>query len=252
MLGISCNTGTAENKAASSAGDTAARMADPKMNEPAKVESGKNEPVTDTLFGNSKFKSILKVTVLPTADGGALDDSEVKAFKYPDYIATDSNIKWAGKIAALGAAYEVWLAPAGWTGKGDAGADRGKRIQLFPPGGESLNGAYISYYEEPACVGCILSSAGLYFAAARKVYNENFNDDGTNPIKIPDGLKVKRASSNIVTYMLPAKNGLTTHGVAIYRGEEDYFEATFVFPEDQSALSDFLLNYYLSVVKASQ
>ncbi len=217
------------------------------------VVAAKQEPVntTDTLFGTSKHKAILSVTVLPTSDG-VLEDSEVNAFKYPDSVAIDSEPEWNGKIAAFGAAYEVWLAPVGWTGNGRAGADGGKVIELFPPGGDSLTGAYVSFYEEPACVGCILSNAGEYFADARKAYNENYNDDGASPIKIPAGLKVARISSKIVTYTLPVKNGLTIHGIAIYRGEEDYFEAKFVFPEEQSVMRDHLLNHYLSWLKSVQ
>jgi len=217
----------------------------------ASCKSAKNDDKTkatakDIASAINHVKTPLLVKVLPTTDG-IEDDSVVKAFKYPDSIWVDDA---PGKeLAAFGAAYDVWLGAQGWTGKGAMGADGNVAVELFPPGAEDLSGPHISYYYVPACVGCILSSAAEYFPGAMEEYNKEYNQDNKSPIKIPDSIKITHLSPSVIMYTLPSKNGLLTQGLAHYEGTENYFEATFVLPTQQSALSDFLMHYYIAEIK---
>jgi uncharacterized protein DUF4850 len=218
----SCNTSTPVNKTQVRTADTAKAIVE------AKIE--------------------LKTIVLKT-DDGILEDSEVNAFKYPASLIVDSAGNWGDKLAAFGAAYQLWLGLNGWAGKGAAGADGNVAVNLFPSGGDDAPGPCIVYYEAPACVGCVLSSAAQYFPEAMKEYNAEYNQDSTDPIRIPNGIQVRKISANIIIYTLPTKNGLLTQGVACYNGLENYSEAKFVLPTEQSELSDFLVKYYIAHLK---
>ena len=202
-------------------------------------------PTADTAKAIVEIKMELTTIVLKT-DDGILSDSEVNAFKYPASLTVDSPGRWSDKIAAYGAAYQLWLGLKGWTGTGASGADGNAAVNLFPPGKEDGSGPHIVYYQAPACVGCILNSAAPYFPEAMKEYNAEYNQDSTNPIEIPDGIQIRKISPNIVIYSLPAKNGLLTQGVSCYNGLENYSEAKFVLPAEQSELSDFLIKYYIA------
>ena len=245
MLFASCSSGQKNNHAKANSADSPGKRSFMHTDSVAVKINEPTAPVTDTMFGNLDVKSVLKLNVLPTSDGLA-DDSEVNAFKYPDSVAIDSVPGWNNKIAAYGASYREWLGPKGWTGRGEAGANGGIMVYLFPPGGKEDSGAYISFYDEPLSHESILSNAGQYFSSARKAYNSEYNEDGTDPIKIPGGLKVKRMTHSVVTYTLPVKNGLLTQGVAYYNDTKGigYLEAKFTLPAAQNGLSNFLLKYY--------
>ncbi len=206
-----------------------------------KVETRDIETPNATKNNN---KTELPVVVLPTIDG-ILEDSEINAFKYPqkDTIETDSINN--NLIGAYGSAYLVWIGPVGWTGKGLSAADGSVNITLHPLTDSSESGPQVSYIEIPACQGCILDAAAQYFPEALNDYNESYNEDNNNPIKIPDGLLRKYLSSTLITYTLPNKNNLLTYGVVYYMpssSSEDayYTEARFILPENETKLAEFL------------
>ena len=192
----------------------------------------------------------LIVTMLPTVDG-SMDDSEVNNFVYPteDTLDVDSM---NGLIGAYGTAYKVWIGPKGWTGKGESGADGNTVATLYPPPftGSSDSTPHVSYYEVPACWGCMLFAAAPYFPRAMKEYNENFNADNKDPIKIPDGIQIHQISATLITYTLPVSHHLLNCGVAYYlpageEGDAYYKEAHFVLPENETKLADFLVKDFI-------
>jgi hypothetical protein len=200
----------------------------------------------------------LPVTILPTSDG--YSGEGMYADKYPSTFSVENATGFADQIAAYGAAYHVWIAPQGWTGLSGSGVDGNISVDLYPPGlgayggdvGVPNGGPHITYYEVPGCVGCMLDGAAQYFANAMQQYNSMYNSDGSNPITIPQGLKITPISSTLVTYTFPDENGLSIHGVAYYNpGVQNmqgafYAEARFILPKAQADLSDFLSKIFIN------
>ena len=214
----------------------------------ATTDTTKTKVTTNKALANNITE--LGVTVLPTVDG-ILDDSEVNNFVYPakDTVYADSM---NSQIAAYGTAYKVWIGPKSWTGKGESGADGNTVASLYPPtfAGISDSTPHISYYEVPACWGCMLFAAAPYFPGAMQEYNENFNKDNTDPIKVPDGIQIHKISTTLITYTLPVRHHLLNCGVAYYlpageEGDAYYKEAHFVLPENETKLADFLVKDFI-------
>jgi Domain of unknown function (DUF4850) len=229
IVTVSCNS--------ASTGNSAQKIPTQAITPPQTPTMKMNEPVD------------LKVIALPTADGGQ-EDSFVKDFKYPVSYTVNYADTFADKIAAFGAAYQVWVGPKGWTGRGDVGADGSLVVTLYTPGDTLHAGPVISYSEIDACQGCIASAAAPYFPEALKWYNRDFNEDNTNPVKVPAGLKINKVSPTLVTYTVRAKKGLQTKGVVYFVspvGNDAYFSsAEFTLPEGSTALADFLMNVYIT------
>ena len=96
----------------------------------------------------------------------------------------------------------------------------------------------------------MLSAAAPYFPGAMKEYNENFNADNGNPIKVPEGIQIHRISTTLITYNLPESHHLLNCGVAYYlpggeEGDAYYKEAHFVLPERDTKLADFLVKNFI-------
>jgi hypothetical protein len=191
-------------------------------------------------------KNELPVILLPTVDA-----TEDDPYNYPKTFPSPAN----ADLAAYGAARNVWLGPREWTGEGSAATNGGKRLQLYPKGGDKPGGPHIVYYSESSCIGCMLGHAAAYFPQALIEYNETYNDDGTNPPPIHPRLRVEQIGPNMVAFMLPDSNGLSTHGIAYYRNDsvETYFaEATFTLPSQQATLSETLAKAFISRFTSDQ
>jgi Domain of unknown function (DUF4850) len=215
--------------------------------------SSDTSPAIDTtgLLTPSKvdtFAINLPVQVLMTSDGMS-GDSLFKD-QYPESTKVVAQHQLASQIGAYGAAYKIWIGPNGWTGQAGAGVDGTVSAYLYPLGGSDSAGPRINYYVIPACGGCILSAAALYFSNAMNEWNVEYNKDGKVPIKIPPGLKVTKLSPTLVLYSLPDIHGLTVGGVAYYDsgGEESdasFLSAQFTMPAKDSVLTRFLLKTFL-------
>lgn len=149
-------------------------------------------------------------------------------------------------------------------GKGGSGVDGNASVDLYPTGGSVENGSHISYYKVPACYGCMLEGAAPYFMSAMQDFNTTYNKNGATQITLPQGLEVTPISSTLVTYTLPDIDGLKVYGVVYYNangvvhydandkvvGEESnhvpFERAEFVLPKEQSDLSNFLLQTFIS------
>lgn len=190
----------------------------------------------------------LAVRVLMTSDG--LQGDSLFRDQYPDNADVIAAQPLADKIEAFGAAFHIWIGPKGWTGHAGAGVDGTTSTYLYPVDGSDSSGPRINYYVIPACVGCILSAAAVYFPDAMKGWDDEFNRDGKIPITVPPRLKVTRLSPTLVLYSLPDVNGLRVGGVAYYNsgGEESdasFLSAQFAMRPQDSTLTTFLLNTFI-------
>ncbi len=214
----------------------------------ATTDTTKTKVTTNKALANNITE--LGVTVLPTVDG-ILDDSEVTNIVYPAKDTVDAD-SMNSQIAAYGTAYKVWIGPKSWTGKGESGADGNTVASLYPPTFPAVSDStpHVSYCEIPACWGCMLSAAAPYFSGAMKEYNENFNTDGKDPLKVLEGIEIHKISSTLLTYTLPTSHHLLNCGVAYYlpagdAGDAYYTEAHFVLPENDTILADFLVKNFI-------
>jgi len=211
-----------------------------------------NETNSETIRSNYKStldSSIarLSVNILSTTDG--LQGKGMYANRYPKNVDAKGGGKFFKQIAAYGAAYHIWIGPKEWTGEGASGVDGTLSVNLFPPNGSDSVGPHINYYEVPACVGCMLSAAALYFPDAMQNWNSQFNDDGSDSIRIPNGLKITTISSRLLTYTLPDRNGLAVRGVAYYDSTMEsnlpFAQAEFTYSRQDSTLIEFLLQSFI-------
>ena len=177
-------------------------------------------PSTPTQNDNSNSasptSSKLNVAVLPTMDG--INGEGMYADKYPSSITLTGS--FANQVGAYGAAYQVWIAPEGWTGQGQSGADGSLEVDLYPIGGSAKSDPHITYSEIPACVNCMIDAAAPYFASAMQAHDSG--PDSNFPITIPAGLEVTPISPTLITYTLPSQNGMSVNGVVYYNSNSNY------------------------------
>lgn len=182
----------------------------------------------------------LPVTVVPTTFG--LPGEET-----PTYPASFSvEVPESVHVAAYGGAGQVWLAPRSWTGKAAEGADGSGQVKLYPSNEHGAFGPQITYTVIPACLGCMLSEAAPYFPKALAQWNEDYNQNGQNPILIPHKLKITHISPRVVIYSLPSEHGFLVRGAAFYdpNGDSGYEEVKLVLPSSDERLAKFLLKYF--------
>lgn len=191
----------------------------------------------------------LPVTVLVTND--AIEGPSSKASVYPKTVDLDWYDTTATRIAAYGAAHSLWLAPRGYTGSGNAGADGSISVILYPQGGSGENPPYVRYQAIPACVGCILSQAAIYFDNARADLLHTFDSTMLNMIRTPKGMVIQRISRTLTIYTYQ-KSNTQIRGVAYYSPMSDtssgrFEQAEFALGADQKAMTDVLIRQYISL-----
>lgn len=184
----------------------------------------------------------IPVTVVSTET--ALAENEKPDYSYPRAVSLLVPSSLAGQIGVYGAAGAVWTGPKSWTGHANVGVDGNTNITLYPIGGTGEAFPHITYAIVPACVGCILWAAARYFPEARKEYDDEYNQDGKNPVTIPSGLKITLDLPHFIRYTLPNANGSLTRGAANFSGLENYSEVRIVLPESDAALADFLIEQF--------
>jgi hypothetical protein len=112
-------------------------------------------------------------------------------------------------MAARLCVYEVtgWrlLAPAGWSGSGQVGADGGKSARI-QAGTESVS------FEAPTDYGSLTESAP-FFASLRAEWSTS-DLPGPTPTAMP-GLHASAMGSHIERYALPATNGDFVDGIIV-------------------------------------
>ena len=79
-----------------------------------------------------------------------------------------------------------------------------------------------------------------------KAWNRDDNIDGTNPIKTPRGLSIRRVSRTLVTYTLPDQHALQVRGAAFYDStKRGPFEGALVkLSRADADVGGFLLTYF--------
>jgi hypothetical protein len=122
---------------------------------------------------------------------------ELPPHNYPQSVEISISKKFTNDVQAYGVGNKVIIAPKNWTGRGSVGADGGTFIQLWPENGNE-NNPIITITEIPACVGCILGEAAIYFPEAERSYLESF----PAPINKPSNLKTEKVDKQLVKFSL--------------------------------------------------
>ncbi len=150
---------------------------------------------------------MLAVNALPTTYGvpGANP-------AYPESIRVTAAASFSGQIAAYGVAGTVVVAPTGWTGSGQVGADGSAAFTLLPPGGAGGGGSELVFQFDGACVGCTWDDASAYFPAVAAAAPAAGMGPAPSP---PTGLRTETISTGLIGYSLPdATAGYQLNGVA--------------------------------------
>lgn len=98
-------------------------------------------------------------------------------------------------------------------------------------------------YDVPACVGCGVDSASIYFPEAnqrnKKVFQTFYTGNNAN-------LKTVRANKETVYFQYQLPNHFQTNGVAKYRPNEDelFNMLRITLPKEQKELARQILNFY--------
>jgi hypothetical protein len=149
----------------------------------------------------------LGVVALPTTFGvpGAPNS-------YPATIRASVPPSLSGEVAAYGVAGTVVVAPAGWTGSGEVGADGSVVFTLLPTGASPGDGAEMVYQFDGACAGCTWGDASAFFPAVA----DALPSSGLGPASSPAaGLQTELLAPGLIGYRLPdAQPGLEMNGVA--------------------------------------
>lgn len=187
----------------------------------------------------------LPVIQLKTGYGIVGENGQSPSYNYPANITVSIPLSYSGKVSAYGVGEKVIIAPSGWIGEGNIGADGSMGSNLHPQNGSSTQGSYISVGEVPGCVSCSLGEAAPYFPEAKTLYKKDF----PTPLSIPTGLTIKPISSSLVRYSLPnTLDGMAVNGVAYFKmtDTQPYFiKMEVILPQSQSKLSEFLLNSFI-------
>ncbi len=204
-----------------------------------------NDRATNSSYDMQPDSIKLVVKVLDTQG----PDSE--QYSYPRSIKVSGPIGILQRIGAYGAAGFVWIGPNNWTGLGQAGEDGTILVKLYPQNGFPDGKPNIVFHYIPACFGCILSNAAPYFPDAMKKWDENFNTDGNNPVKVPPGLNVTKISNEWICYSIND----SVRGAVFYNSGMDadptFSEAKFNMFAKDSIMTEFLLQTYIRLFRGN-
>ena len=204
----------------------------------------KGQAASDQSSDRPSAALMLEVHPLLTSDGSEPGGTSLYADKYPKTIRVEHAAAFASRIAAYGAAYRVWIAPKGWTGSASVGADGSTSVNLRPIGDPAPSGPRLLYEDSGGCAGCALDAGAPYFPNARRRREELFGYETQTPV--PRGLKTRRVSPKIVTYLYPSGHHLLARGVACFDPSQPFFEkAEFVLPRTDANLQSFLLDTFV-------
>lgn len=186
----------------------------------------------------------LSVTVLATTYGvpGAPNS-------YPATVRVSVPTSSAGQLSAYGVGGAVVVAPAGWTGSGQVGADGGVAFTLTPSGSASAAGEQLVFQFDGACVGCTWGDASAYFPGVAEALPSAGTGSVSSP---PPGLTTVNLGTGLIGYSLPAAaTELQLNGVAYTNlpgsTESPVFEKLQVtLPTSQHPLATVILNAFVA------
>ncbi len=168
----------------------------------------------------------------------------------PNSVTVTIPAAWVGDVAAYWSG-TVFLAPAGWTGRGLYGADGSGGITLYPAGGSPSRGERITIFSDGGCVGCGVEPAAQFFPYLRTHWSQVrvIDAPAPRPVRVISEVFL---SPNIAAYRLPdTRDGLEVNGVA-YSGLIDHasditFEQMNAYlPASDHGLATVILNYFLA------
>lgn len=198
---------------------------------------------TDQASRHGSSSSVtLTVHILPTNDGAG-HGMGLYVDRYPKTVRVENARAFAGRIAAYGAAFHVWIAPKGWTGSANSGGDGSRFVSLYPVKGSAKSGPRFQYEDTGGCARCAVDEAAAFFPSAAQVY------DGLGlPNAAPPGLKATSRPPSLATYKLRYPDGLMVRKVAYFNGSDSdpFFEkAEFALPGREAKLMSFLVHTFI-------
>lgn len=201
-------------------------------------------------IGDAVFRGGVKVPAYAISVPTGIDDDEGQ-YHAPTVNCHKSkchfDMQLDPKLAAQMRVYNItetneWvLAPATWTRwQGAIGANGNTVLVMSDASGKSN----LSLYVVPACYGCGLDAASIYFAdAARK--NKIEYDNSYSSTNVPLHKVQKNPSTVLFQYQLPQQ--YKTDGVAKYHTDsDDIFQSLSVsIAPENIALARAMLNFFL-------
>ncbi|MEI6478046.1 MAG: prepilin-type N-terminal cleavage/methylation domain-containing protein [bacterium] len=205
---------------------------------------------TPTLDPKQLISVTLKVKSFPTTSSNTGKDGlEPTEKPYPATVTVSLPRSLSTAVGAYEAGNFVFLAPAGWTGKGSIGTDGGTYVAAYPVGGTDTSGPHFAIYDEEGCMTCISDDAATYFPDGPKWRSDNWPP----PYAASTVIFKSRTllTPQIVSYSLPTtKDGLSQDGIA-YVGMSGgkvaapLYHTEITLPASQHDLASTLLNDFI-------
>ncbi|OGM02614.1 hypothetical protein A2115_01210 [Candidatus Woesebacteria bacterium GWA1_41_8] len=186
----------------------------------------------------------LPVTILKTDFG-----TEASNFEYPKTLTVSVPGNYKDQLAAYGAAYEILVAPKGWTGSGSIGADGNTLVELNSWGGAWGTDSKMKLIIASTGTANALLGAAPYFQWVR----ENWNELSETPIPKKAEMTTAFVTSRLMKYkLLNPPEGLEVAGV-VYSDAKDHVEDEFwsfiqmeiTYPKTEQDFADQLLNTFI-------
>lgn len=205
-------------------------------------------------IGEAVFRDGIKVPAFAMSVPHGTDDED------GEYHAPTANchkvkcyfdMKLDAKLAAGMNVYNIsqtdeWiLVPTSWT-RWQAGIGVNGNTALVMS--NSTGKSYLSLYAVPACYGCALDAASIYFPAAAQE-NKKVFDSSYSSTNVPLQLIQKNPNTVFLQYQLPHQ--YKTHGVAKYNpGTDDLYQSLKVtMAAEEAAQARAMLNFFLLIHK---
>lgn len=157
----------------------------------------------------------------------------------------DAKLAAGMKVYNISQSNEWLLVPASWTRwQGAIGVNGNTALVMSNPTGKSN----LSLYTVPACYGCALDAASIYFPAAALENKKAFNNSYSST-NVPLQLVQKNTNTVFFQYQLPQQ--YKTDGIAKYNpGTDDLYQSLKVSmaPEEVAQVRA-MLNFFLLIHK---
>ncbi len=188
----------------------------------------------------------LTVTKLQTSFG--IDGMPTPS--YPNSVVISVPKSVGDQLAAYGAGGYVIIAPKGWTGQGQVGADGNTSITLYPSSGFSENGSKLTVFIASTGTGSALWDAAPFNSWVRDHWQElGMPPPAPTP---PPGIVATQITSHIIRYSLPVNNGFETNGVSYSNAQDHQKDSMWAFeklevvlPTNQKSLATAITDAFI-------
>lgn len=169
--------------------------------------------------------------------------------EYPSELTVKVPTDFKNMVSAYGASYEVVVAPKGWTGSGNVGADGNRSVELKPASGAWSDGSKVTLFIASTGTGSALFGAAPYFSWVR----DNWKSIATGTAPTEAQMTTTPISSKLLKYTLKnPPQGMVVTGIAYSDAQEhvadrfwSFVQMEITFPQNKSDFADALLNTFI-------